>query len=359
MNNHSCTTKFLPFTHQHLSVYAFYLLSFIFFFLLFEKGRGWAQDIHFSQVLKAPLLLNPATAGIDEGDWRASVSHKSQWVAITKYSTSSASFDMPLFKNSGKAGYLGAGFNVFADKAGTSKLGTTMAAISVSGILPLGDFQKLSVGLQSGIAQRSASFDKISWGNQFTGDGFDPGIPSNEPPSSSFAYPDLAAGVNYEFSQNKNVMLGEDVTKANAGLAVFHPHSPAQKFFPSEKKMYPKIVFHTSAYRDFNELKFALLPSFAYFMQGPHSEMNMGMRFRYRIHEGTKWSGVYNETALSVACQYRWKDAIIPAVFFEISNYLISLSYDYPVSKPQKTGMMSGFEISIIYSKLNSGLRKS
>lgn len=338
-----------------------YSLLILFFVLLSAVFclPSFAQDIHFSQFLNAPLLLNPATAGVGDGDWRASLTHKSQWIAVTKYNTSSASFDMPLLKNSGKAGYLGAGFNVFADRAGTARLGTTQATFSVSGILPIGDFQKVSVGLQSGIAQRSASLNKLSWGNQFTGEGFDQSIGSNEPNSASFIYPDVAAGVNYEFSQDAHAMLGKDVTKASVGAAVFHPHSPKQKFLGTGQKMYLKMVFHASAYKDFNDIKLALIPSFAYFLQGPHSEMNMGMRFRYRIQEGTKWSGVFNETAFSVACQYRLKDAIIPAVFFEISNYMFALTYDYPISKPQKTGMMSGFEISIIYSMLNSGLRKS
>lgn len=329
-----------------------------FLFFLLGWRSGCAQDIHFSQVFNAPLLLNPAHAGIGEGDWRASLTHKSQWIAITKYSTSSASFDMPLKKKADRAGYLGAGFNVFADRAGTAKLGTTQATFSFSGIVPVGDFQKFSVGLQGGMAQRSASLGKLSWGNQFSGEGFDQGIASNEKAEASFVFPEVAAGFNYEFHHDNNALLGKDVDKFNFGAAVFHPHSPKQKFMSGSEKILPKMVFYASGYKDFNEIKLAVVPSFAFFRQGPHSEMNMGMRLRYRIHEGTKWSGVYDETAFSIAFQYRLKDAIVPAVFFEYSNYLISFTYDYPVSKFQKNGMTSSFEISVIYSMLNSKLRK-
>lgn len=334
----------------------FILYLFLIIFLFF---RGYSQDIHFSQYLNTPLLLNPATAGITDGDFRASLSHKSQWLGVTKYNTSTASYDMPMFKTGAKDAYLGAGLNVFADRAGTARLGTTNASVSAAGILPMGEFQSLSLGLQTAIVQRSASLNKLSWGNQFNGEGFDPNIASGEPNSASFVYADIAAGINYEFNRNTRVMLGEDMTKFSAGAAIFHPHSPRQRFLGSGKKIYPRMAFHASAFKDFNEANIAIVPSFIYLMQGPHTEMNMGMRLRYRLHEGTRWSGVFTETAVSLAFQYRLKDAIIPAVYFETGNYLISFTYDYPVAKAVKTGMLSTFEISIIYQKLDSGLRKS
>ena len=203
----------------------------ILFFFLSLFNFSFSQDIHFSQILNTPLLLNPATAGMGDGDFRASLSHKSQWIALTKYRTSTASFDMPLLKKKSKNAYIGAGLNVFADKAGTSQMGTTQATFSVSGILPVDDNQKVSVGLQGGVAQRSANLNKITWGNQFNGEVFDAGISSNEANAASFIYPDVAARIDYEFTQDTHALLGKDIMKFSAGAAIFHPHSPKQKFF--------------------------------------------------------------------------------------------------------------------------------
>jgi hypothetical protein len=42
-----------------------------------------AQDIHFSQFHKNPLVINPANTGFYNGTHRAGISYKTQWSSIS------------------------------------------------------------------------------------------------------------------------------------------------------------------------------------------------------------------------------------------------------------------------------------
>src|SRR4051812_45005783 len=83
-----------------------------------------AQDIHFSQFNASPINLNPALAGVFDGDYRFAGNYRNQWLAIpVPYKTYSLSTDMKLPYKIGK-GALGAGILFNTDKAGDSEFGT-------------------------------------------------------------------------------------------------------------------------------------------------------------------------------------------------------------------------------------------
>jgi hypothetical protein len=60
-----------------------YLVS-LWLILSFILGNNLiAQDLHFSQFYEAPLLRNPALAGLYEGDVRIQGIYKNQWNSIS------------------------------------------------------------------------------------------------------------------------------------------------------------------------------------------------------------------------------------------------------------------------------------
>src|SRR5579864_8642241 len=64
---------------------------------------GLAQDIHFSQFYEAPLLRNPALAGIFTGDYRVQAIFHNQWNSFSNaYRTGSLSgeYKWPVGKSS-------------------------------------------------------------------------------------------------------------------------------------------------------------------------------------------------------------------------------------------------------------------
>jgi len=80
---------------------------------------------------------------------------------------------------------------------------------------------------------------------------------------------------------------------------------------------------------------------------------------RYKIHQGTKITSFYTESAFSAGLHYRFKDAISPQVYFEFSDYAFGLSYDFNVSSYGKViKSAGGFEISIKYSNMKGAIRK-
>ncbi|NCP46666.1 MAG: type IX secretion system membrane protein PorP/SprF, partial [Flavobacteriales bacterium] len=67
------------------------------------------QDVHFSQFFSSPLTLNPANAGIYNGDLRAIMNYRSQWGSISEpFVTMAASVDFPVLKKM-KGGMFGLG----------------------------------------------------------------------------------------------------------------------------------------------------------------------------------------------------------------------------------------------------------
>ena len=93
----------------------------IVFGMLIGSNIFGQQDVHFSQFYASPLTLNPANAGIFDGDLRMTANYRSQWGTVSKaYSTMAASVDMPVLKKL-KGGMFGFGINFFKDQAGDSK----------------------------------------------------------------------------------------------------------------------------------------------------------------------------------------------------------------------------------------------
>ena len=72
------------------------------------------------------------------------------------YSTTMASYDMPLLQRKNKKTYLGVGGFIYSDKASDSHFGTTSGNLSLAAIVPADEQNTLSAGFQAGFLQRSA-----------------------------------------------------------------------------------------------------------------------------------------------------------------------------------------------------------
>ncbi|MEW6469547.1 MAG: PorP/SprF family type IX secretion system membrane protein [Bacteroidota bacterium] len=315
-----------------------------------------AQDIHFSQFMQAPLQINPSQTGFYEGFYRGSIHYRNQWSSMGKaYSTAGASFDMPFKVKQRKSSYFAAGLFFFSDKAGDAGFGTTNVALSGAGIVPLSPYMKISGGINAAFTQQSANVSKLTFANQYTGTGFDPNINSNENgASNSFTYIDVGAGFSFQYSNAKSNISRDDVFRINLGIAGFHLNQPKQSFFSGgSNRLLPRYVGHADARIDIPATKFSVVPSLLYMMQGPSMELTVGAGARYRLKNGTKITGAFSETAISLVCHYRLKDAVIPQIYFEFGNIAGGISYDLNISSYKEISHLNGgFEISIKYINL-------
>src|SRR5258706_9402663 len=86
---------------------------------------AYAQDLHFSQFFEAPLLRNPALAGIFTGDYRIQGVYRDQWNSFTSaYRTGSLNgeYKLPVGRTDD---FLTLGMQILYDKAGSAGLTST------------------------------------------------------------------------------------------------------------------------------------------------------------------------------------------------------------------------------------------
>ena len=332
--------------------------------LLLFAMNAEAQDIHFSQLSQTPLLINPASTGVYDGYYRGILNYKDQWAAMGKpYRTFLGSFDMPFYnKRKPQGAYVGLGTYVFSDKAGDANYSTTQGDVSLSCIVPVGIFHQVSAGIEAGMTYRSVDMTAIQWPNQYNGINYDPGLPSNENNNrGKFYYFDMGAGIHYQYLKPMSRFYGRNLVHFTMGAAMFH----AAKLFESRngsnsKLLYPRIVIHSNLRYDIKGTKIGLVPSILYMKQGPSYEFDMGLLLRFRTKKETNYTGFATESAFTLGAIYRYKDAIIPQLFFEIANFGIGLSYDISLSSfSSAVKYNGGLELSIRYSKMKGALNKN
>lgn len=330
--------------------------------LCWSAGALHAQDIHFSQFNETPMNLNPAYTGLFNGIFRVSMHHRNQWTSMgSPYKTSAGYFDFVLGNPNGAA-RMGLGLSVYKDQAGDSKLGTFQAGLSVSGIVKMNDQSTISGGIMGGYGQRSADISALQWENQYVNGSYDPNASSGEGNLlTSFPYVDFAGGVAYQYRNVSGSLVGKDVFELNVGLSMFHINKPEQKFHGgSSDFLLRKIVLHANARIDLPDTKWSLRPSLTYMSQSPAGMVMIGGAIRYRITNGTKVTNFFSESGIGLGCHYRWKDAIVPQLYYDFGDVFVGLAYDVNTSKYRAVSKsQGGWEVTIRYANLHGALYKN
>jgi type IX secretion system PorP/SprF family membrane protein len=323
---------------------------------------SFGQDIHYTQLQNAPLLLNPAYTGMFEGWERFGVIHRSQWMgAGTNFNTTTLSVDMNFFKpKRANSAHMGVGLLLYNDVGGDSKFGTKQMLFSASGIVPITEMQTISAGLQFGIGQRSGDINALLFGNQFNGFELDPSLPSNEVNALvSKIYSDINVGVSYRIANYKIGFSRDDALDFRFGVAYFHANRPDLSFVSGFKqKMYSKLGINASFLKDIEGSKVGFQVMFNQFLQGPHSETMLALMLRYRLSTGAKTTGLKRDAHISGGFYYRYKDAIAPAIFIDWAGFSFGFSYDITLSKLGQINRTGGIEFSLFYSNMDFALFK-
>jgi type IX secretion system PorP/SprF family membrane protein len=187
------------------------------------------QDLHFSQFVQTPLLVNPAHTGfIPDGDFRLGVNYRNQWASVSAfpYKTMSAFGDVQLLQNSEQTGWLGLGGLLLRDVAGTSALTSTKVYGSVAYHQMIGNGSLLGLGFNVGWANKSINTSGLTFPSQWNGQFFDI-HQSNLAPvlaNNNINYLDMQVGLNYAYFPNPSTFL-------NAGFSAMHLNRPQESFF--------------------------------------------------------------------------------------------------------------------------------
>ena len=298
---------------------------------------SFAQDLTFSQFYEAPLLRNPALAGIFNGDVRIKANLRNQWSSTYKTGALSAEYKLPL--NNAVGDWITLGTQITNDLAGDIKLSKTA-------ILPVISFNK-------SLSQESDSYLSIAFMGGPVNTQFNATellTHENDPhlrQGSSYTYWDLGAGITY--SSN----YGEDI-RYYLGAAMYHINNPKLNFFSDNTEfslLGRKLVLNAgiSAQTSDNNKVQGYVDNFK---QDGNEQFLAGMLYGVELgkrYEDGKTLGV------NFGAFFRWNDALIPVVNFDIYDFNIGLSYDATISRLSTYSQSrGGIELSATYrAKLN------
>ncbi|UEG49803.1 PorP/SprF family type IX secretion system membrane protein [Ferruginibacter lapsinanis] len=314
--------------------------------LLMAASQVKAQDIHFSQFFEAPLLRNPALAGLFNGDLRLQMVYRNQWNSVTDaYQTGSLNGEYKIPVGTGED-FISVGGQILYDKSGTAQLTATH-------ILPVFNYHKslseeknkyLSIGFMAGLVQRSINRSKITTNSQFDGSSYNPNLSDGETfDKPTYSYFDGSVGMSY------NSQMGENPDNNYfIGLAYHHFNRPSNISFysTSTNKMLAKWVLSTGIKFNTNDYTYITLHA-DYSKQGPYTETIGGFMYSMKLDDP-----VEPRYLLHGGAMIRMNDAIIPVTKIEMKPFAVSVSYDANISSLKTASKgRGGFELGISYQK--------
>ncbi|MCK7558326.1 PorP/SprF family type IX secretion system membrane protein [Chitinophaga sedimenti] len=294
-------------------------------------------DPHFAQYYAYPLWLNPALAGIIDGDYRITVNHRTQGTNIGKpYSTTAISADAATNKNIGVGLTL---LNMAAGQAGYNYF-NAMASVSYSGIkFGRENSQRVVFGIQAGLINRRVDQTKFQLGSQYNPiSGFDPNIPSGEAlKATSSSVFDASAGALY-FDGDPQHMFNPF-----AGVAVARLTQPEDPFVAADEEspnLPMRYLVHGGTRIKVTDL-IGVTPHVLYMRQGNAEEIVGGAYAQIKINPECDLMGGFN---------YRLHDAVVPFAGFQYKGITLGLSYDVNASDYRRfSNANNAFELSLSF----------
>jgi type IX secretion system PorP/SprF family membrane protein len=321
-------------------------------------GRGYGQDLHFSQWFNAPLITNPANTGfIPDADYRLGANYRDQWSSVMTepYKTMSIWGDAQVFRNRIQNGWLGLGGVILRDEAGSGNLTSTEAYGSVAYHQMLGFSSLLTAGFNVGWINKRINSTNLKFPDQFDGKFFDNTLPTSveidQPNVSLF---DMQVGMNYAYFPTNKMYL-------NGGFSVWHLNHARESFFLNDPSGFDSrlpsryIGFLNGSFKT-NEVVI-INPMVYYTNQAGASETVLGLNAQYNLStDGDQQviGGIY----------YRVGDAVIPMIGFIYKNIRLMFTYDVTISSLANANSgLGAWEFSLVqygtYSQYNGNQRES
>jgi type IX secretion system PorP/SprF family membrane protein len=339
------------------------ILVLLFPLMVAEKMN--AQDPSFSQFFSSPLNINPAlTANINE-KWRAISNYRNQWIGpANPYTTGTVSFDNKIFQNLvenyvDENTRIGIGGMMMYDQAMAGVLKSNYASFNISGNILLakgagteyngtrirhnskikmdeGAEHRLGIGLGLIYGLKQLDFSKLTFGEQFTGYGFNTNLPSGEAALSKMKpYLSTSAGILYTY-KNKN-------TNIDLGASAFHFNKPRQTFVNDDKQyLATRYVVHGNLEALLTD-QVILNANGIYQYQSGASYFSVGGALGYYIPNDER------DVIINAGLWYWSNNAVIPYIGLGYGNFQFGLTYDITISKLNAAAQHANtFELSLI-----------
>ncbi len=262
---------------------------------------------------------------------------RGQWASVpVLYQSVALGTDRKIWQRGHQA--IAAGLLLQGDRAGDAILSWVQLGLSLSASQRLGERQYVAVGFSALLAQRQFDISRLKFGNQWTGDAYDPGLPSRETfGHTSGLVPSLGAGLSWR-------LLGADYRSgAQVGIGAFHLNRPSVGFRDAARALHLPVRWSLSA-----QATQALGGSTDLVFMG--GAQQMGTAREIMAGGGARLWLKPQETALRFTASIRLGDAIIPAIQYEWGDWTFGISYDWNISDFQvATRGRGGLEMVAVY----------
>lgn len=295
------------------------------------------------------LSVNPAAAGMLNGDARFFGSYRNQWSSVTNdpYNTMNFVVDGKILQKQIKTGKLGVGLSIYNDKAGVGKMASLNAGLAASYALEVYDDIFMSLGVQGAYGQYSVKPENFTWGTQWTGQGYDQSLYNFEQSYASVnTFFDLAAGV---YIHGK---LGNHID-VDGGFSVLHITAQDVSLAGLEDKLYRNYTFSLFPEIRIPYQRFGFVPGIMTFFQGPNKELMIGTDVKYYIKESSHFTGYYEEVSASLGSFVRVGDAVVVTGGFNYAGISAGIAYDFNYSSLRTAS--SGFGAYEFYLRYRLG----
>jgi type IX secretion system PorP/SprF family membrane protein len=304
------------------------------------------MDRHYSMFYGNALSINPASAGMLNGDARFFGSYRSQWSSVTTnpYKTMNFNVDGRILKDKIKEGRLGVGLSFYHDKAGAGNMSSLNAGFAASYGIEIYDDIHLSVGAQGAYGQYSITTSNFTWGTQWTGSGYDQNLASFEPGYADVnAFFDLSAGAYVYGSLGNHIDL-------HGGFSVLHITAQDVSMAGLEERLYRNFTLSLFPEIRIPYQRFGFVPGVLAFFQGPNKELMLGTDVKYYIKESSHYTGYYEEVSASLGSFWRAGDAIVITAGFNYSGISAGVAYDFNYSSLNAaSNWMGAYEFYLRY----------
>lgn len=328
----------------------------IFILLVTFWSVGKSQDFSYTQVFAHSSTLSPALTGLHNGQFKASMLFRSQWVrAVDQPFTMAGGYvdlrsKVPFMVTSRDAFGIGLGF--VAENQGVIEYKKNSFNINAAyhKALDYSGEHTLSVGAQLGFLQNAVGYENLTFMDQFDGSGFNLST-SEDLPANMVNSLDFGMGVHYQFAREDDLV--------SAGISMFHINSPDISFNSNDETtldetknvLFRKYVAHVYYQASINR-DFTLTPRIVAKVQGPHQLAMVGSTARIRL------SG-FNENAIHVGLLLQGGKTFDAAfklhttsllVGYEFNAFNIGLSYDVGlINRYNFRSNPGNFELSLSY----------
>lgn len=305
-----------------------------------------AQDPNFSLNYANPVTVNPAMAGLMEGDYRFNAAHRWRRATATQdYHTSLLSADMRIDNR-----LMEGGLNLLVATDEVPGLRTNNAQLTFAYEAPLGTkvrYHHLRAGFQAGIIQRSLLTDDFFYEDQFDGLGFN--LPTSEAyPNLSIISPDVSAGVLWYRTQK---IVGNPEFNPFAGFSIQHLNRPQLGFYERGREKANMRYTVQAGGKIRTRTPFDINFNGVYALQNHSQQLTFNLFARYVFYENGITFGRHKASVM-LGGVYRPGDAVIGYAGFEFKKtFSFGMAFDfYTADDPFTRNTYGGLHMMASYN---------